>query len=73
VQGNVEAGIKALLAIAKRDLAGLQAEDLAFAIAPRLNAAGRLDDMSHGIECLINHIKSQEAQMMAQCPRRVKY
>jgi len=62
--GQCRAGIKALLAVAKRDLASLQAEDLAFAIAPRLNAAGRLDNMSQGIECLLT-TSSQEAQMMA--------
>lgn len=63
--GQCRAGIKALLAVAKRELASLQAEDLAFAIAPRLNAAGRLDDMSQGIECLITD-SAQDAHIMAQ-------
>ena len=46
-------GIKALLKIAKRDESKCQASDLGFAIGPRINAAGRLDDMSIGIECLL--------------------
>ncbi|HNJ86578.1 MAG TPA: single-stranded-DNA-specific exonuclease RecJ, partial [Agitococcus sp.] len=51
--GQCREGIKALLAVAKRERETIQAEDLAFAVAPRLNAAGRLNDMSHGIECLL--------------------
>lgn len=46
-------GIKALVDIAGRQLHHLGAQDLAFAVGPRLNAAGRLDDMSLGIECLL--------------------
>jgi len=46
-------GITALLEIASRDPRNISAADLAFAAAPRLNAAGRLDDMSLGIECLL--------------------
>lgn len=46
-------GIQALLKLAGRDSGRLIAEDLAFAIAPRLNAAGRLADMALGIECLL--------------------
>jgi single-stranded-DNA-specific exonuclease len=46
-------GIKALLEIGKRDLSRVVASDLGFAVAPRLNAAGRLDDMTLGIECLL--------------------
>jgi len=46
-------GIVALLQEAKRDPARIVAQDLGFAVAPRLNAAGRLDDMSIGIECLL--------------------
>jgi single-stranded-DNA-specific exonuclease len=51
--GRCVPGISALLAIASRDIAGLTATDLAFAVAPRLNAAGRIDDMSIGIQCLL--------------------
>ncbi|MGX5202323.1 single-stranded-DNA-specific exonuclease RecJ [Aliikangiella sp. IMCC44632] len=46
-------GIMALLQIANRDYRSCQASDLGFAIGPRLNAAGRLDDMSIGINCLL--------------------
>ncbi|HJS88378.1 MAG TPA: single-stranded-DNA-specific exonuclease RecJ [Steroidobacteraceae bacterium] len=51
--GRCSAGIRALLQIAGRPLEGLIAADLAFAVAPRLNAAGRLDDMTVGIRCLL--------------------
>ncbi|MEM7294833.1 MAG: DHH family phosphoesterase, partial [Pseudomonadota bacterium] len=46
-------GIAALIDISGRNISNLVASDLAFAVGPRLNAAGRLDDMSLGIECLI--------------------
>lgn len=46
-------GITALLEIAGRNQARIVASDLGFAVAPRLNAAGRLDDMSLGINCLL--------------------
>ena len=51
--GACRAGIKALAEVSKRDLINLQAADLGFAIAPRLNAAGRLENMSLGVELLI--------------------
>jgi single-stranded-DNA-specific exonuclease len=47
------AGVKALLEVAKKDPARISSRDLGFTVAPRLNAAGRLDDMSLGIECLL--------------------
>lgn len=50
--GRVRPGIAALLQVAKRNPAGLTSTDLGFALGPRLNAAGRLEDMSTGIECL---------------------
>lgn len=53
-KGLVRPGIQALLEIAKRSHQYLSPSDLAFAVAPRLNAAGRLDDMSLGIECLLS-------------------
>lgn len=52
-QGQCREGIKALIEISGRDCSRLRESDLGFAIAPRLNAAGRLDDMALGIECLI--------------------
>jgi single-stranded-DNA-specific exonuclease len=51
--GRAIAGIRALLQIANRNTPALTAADLGFAIGPRLNAAGRLDDMSIGIRCLL--------------------
>jgi single-stranded-DNA-specific exonuclease len=51
--GQCVPGIAALAEVAKRELAGLVASDLGFSIGPRLNAAGRLDDMSIGIRCLL--------------------
>jgi len=47
------AGISALLSVGKRNPANIVASDLGFAVGPRLNAAGRLEDMSLGIECLL--------------------
>lgn len=52
--GQCAPGIIALLELAERDFNNAQAADLGFAVATRLNAAGRLDDMSLGIECLIS-------------------
>src|SRR6187551_1339365 len=51
--GRAVPGIRALLSISKRGVAELTAADLGFAVGPRLNAAGRLDDMSIGIRCLL--------------------
>jgi len=51
--GNACEGIKALFHIAKRNINNAVSTDLGFACGPRLNAAGRLDDMSLGIECLL--------------------
>ncbi len=51
--GRTRPGLKALLELAGRDLDRLVAQDLGFALGPRLNAAGRLDDMSIGIRCLL--------------------
>ena len=51
--GRCRPGITALLEIAGARQAQLTSRDLAFAIGPRLNAAGRLDDMALGIECLL--------------------
>jgi single-stranded-DNA-specific exonuclease len=51
--GHCVAGITALLAVAQRRRADLTAGDLGFSVAPRLNAAGRLDDMTIGIQCLL--------------------
>ena len=47
-------GINALLTIAGKSIEGCSSQDFGFIIGPRLNAAGRLDDMSIGIECLLS-------------------
>jgi single-stranded-DNA-specific exonuclease len=57
--GHCRPGILALLRVAGRSHERLQATDLGFVLGPRLNAAGRLDDMSIGIECLLT--ESEEA------------
>ena len=51
--GKSVAGIRALLEVSGREAQTLVASDLGFALGPRLNAAGRLEDMSLGIECLL--------------------
>ena len=51
--GKTRPGIQALLDLAGKDRQRLVATDLGFTVGPRLNAAGRLDDMSIGIECLL--------------------
>ncbi|CAG0910656.1 unnamed protein product, partial [Cyprideis torosa] len=51
--GACRAGITALFEVAGRQPGQCQATDLGFVVGPRLNAAGRLDSMSHGIECLL--------------------
>jgi single-stranded-DNA-specific exonuclease len=51
--GRCVPGITALLAVAQRRRVDLTATDLGFSVAPRLNAAGRLDDMTIGIQCLL--------------------
>lgn len=53
--GQASPGILALLQVAGRDYHKIVSADLGFCVGPRLNAAGRLDDMSIGIECLLSH------------------
>lgn len=52
-QGQCCPGISALIQVSRRNQPDLVAADLGFALGPRLNAAGRLEDMSLGIECLL--------------------
>jgi single-stranded-DNA-specific exonuclease len=51
--GRARPGIEALFEVAGRDIRQVSSTDLGFVAGPRLNAAGRLDDMSVGIECLL--------------------
>ena len=60
--GKCAPGILALLELSGRDARRATATDLAFGVAPRLNAAGRLDDMSLGIRCLLTADPAQARQ-----------
>ncbi len=62
--GKCRPGIKALLEVANREPHKLAASDLGFALGPRLNAAGRLDDMSVGVALLLSE-NIGEARMLA--------
>lgn len=64
--GRCRPGITALLEVAGKSPARIQASDLGFQVAPRLNAAGRLDDMSHGIECLLTDSSPLAAQYASE-------
>lgn len=63
--GQARPGILALIEVAGRRREQLSASDLGFALAPRLNAAGRLEDMSIGIECLLSNTE-ERAQELAR-------
>lgn len=62
--GRCRAGIRALAEVANRETSRLSAGDLGFALGPRLNAAGRLDDMSVGVALLLTDDLAQ-ARMLA--------
>jgi single-stranded-DNA-specific exonuclease len=64
-QGQACPGILAILKLAGRNAEQVTAQDLGFYVGPRLNAAGRLDDMTIGIRCLLA-TTPQEAMMYAQ-------
>ena len=64
--GHSRPGIQALLQISGKNPQKLVASDLGFAIGPRLNAAGRLDDISLGIQCLLTD-NLNEARETAEC------
>ena len=63
--GASRPGIEALLRSGQRDPRAAVTTDLAFAAGPRLNAAGRLDDMSVGIECLLTDDAARAAELAA--------
>ena len=63
--GRTRPGIRALVETGRRSLPRLVAMDLGFIVGPRLNAAGRMDDMSIGIECLLA-CSEAEAMRLAQ-------
>lgn len=62
-------GIYALLKIAKRDATRVRTADLGFAVAPRLNAAGRLEDMSLGVSCLLSHNNTDALRLASELDR----
>lgn len=51
--GHARPGIKAILEVAKRDPSKVTSSDMGFSLGPRINAAGRLEDMTLGIQCLL--------------------
>lgn len=64
--GKIRPGIQNLLEVAGRTTSRLRAVDLGFVVAPRLNAAGRLDDMSLGVECLLTTDSNAARDMAIQ-------
>ncbi|RLQ22757.1 single-stranded-DNA-specific exonuclease RecJ [Seongchinamella sediminis] len=64
--GQARAGILALLEVAARPLHSVVASDLGFAVGPRINAAGRLDDISVGIECLLSEDRAGARTLAAE-------
>lgn len=67
--GRASPGITALLAYCSKRIGDICTSDLGYAVAPRLNAAGRLEDMSLGIECLLAEDAAQAASMAAELDR----
>lgn len=64
--GQCRPGIQALVDVAGKNLSRMSASDLGFVLGPRLNAAGRLDDMSLGIECLLANDNGRARQIAVQ-------
>lgn len=64
--GHCVPGISALLEVAGKSQSRVTSSDLGFVVGPRLNAAGRLDDMSLGIECLLTDELSQARQLASR-------
>ncbi len=67
--GRCRPGIAALLQVAQRSARTMDAADLGFAVGPRLNAAGRLSDMSIGVECLLTDDPTRAADLAEQLDR----
>ncbi|MEE4331418.1 MAG: single-stranded-DNA-specific exonuclease RecJ [Wenzhouxiangella sp.] len=65
-RGQCAPGVRALLEIAGRNLNHVSATDMGFAVAPRLNAAGRLDDMGIGIRCLLAETEREAFSLAEQ-------
>lgn len=67
--GRCRPGITALLRVAGRNPARARAADMGFAVGPRLNAAGRIDDMSLGIDCLLTGDPDQANTLATELDR----
>ena len=67
--GHMQPGLRALFGLAHRDPARASVFDLGFALGPRLNAAGRLADMSIGIECLSTDDPQQAMKLARELDR----
>ena len=65
-EGRLQPGMRALFAVAGRDASRAATFDLGFALGPRINAAGRLSDMSLGIECLSTDSEVRALNIAAQ-------
>ena len=76
--GHGRTGVKALLAVAGREAEHLSATDIGFSIGPRLNAAGRIDEMRTGVQCLlaedpvVAHRLASELDSLNQQRRRIE-
>src|SRR5258705_919357 len=64
--GRMQEGVRALFAVAGHDPSRASGFDLGFLLGPRLNAAGRLSDMSLGIECLITEDRGRALEIARQ-------
>jgi single-stranded-DNA-specific exonuclease len=65
-RGLARPGLLALLRLGNRDYRYADAADLGFAVGPRLNAAGRLEDMSAGIRCLLSEDRDEAARLAGE-------
>jgi len=64
--GQAQAGVRALFAVAGREWRSAGCQDIGFGVGPRINAAGRLSDISLGIECLITDDEDQAHALAAE-------
>ena len=64
--GKVRVGLRAMLAMSGSRIETLTSQGLAFGVAPRLNAAGRLEDISLGIECLLTDDEARAGELAAK-------
>lgn len=74
--GQTRPGILALLQVSGRDFRKVTSEDIGFCLGPRLNAAGRIDNMTIGIECLLSNDADdalQKAQMLDDLNRQRRH